>query len=67
MGKQKNTTQKIKITMTIPLDVALTLVSLLDGSIGTADDDEFVKQMQPIIAKLDRRIIKYLATQYYKL
>jgi hypothetical protein len=53
--------------MTIPLDVALTLVSLLDGSIGTADDDEFVKQMQPIIAKLDRRIIKYLATQYYKL
>lgn len=49
------------VTITMPLDIAETLHALIDGSIGTSDDDEFNRQMMPIRDKLERRINKHYA------
>lgn len=49
------------VSITIPLDIAETLHALIDGSIGTSDDDEFNRQMMPIRDKLERRINKHYA------
>jgi hypothetical protein len=65
---KKNETKPLKqpavrrsVTITIPLDIAETLHALIDGSIGTSDDDEFNRQMMPIRDKLERRINKHYA------
>lgn len=49
------------VSITMPLDIAETLHALIDGSIGTSDDDEFNRQMMPIRDKLERRINKHYA------
>ena len=52
---------KCSVSITMPLDIAETLHALIDGSIGTSDDDEFNRQMMPIRDKLERRINKHYA------
>ena len=47
------------VTITLTLDIAETLHALIDGSIGTSDDDEFNRQMIPVRDKLERRINKH--------
>ena len=49
------------VTITMPLDIAETLHALIDGSIGTSDDDEFNRQMMSVRDKLERRINKHYA------
>ena len=67
MSKEKQTKPlkqlavRRSVTITIPLDIAETLHALIDGSIGTSDDDEFNRQMMPVRDKLERRIEKHYA------
>ena len=47
------------VTISIRLDIAETLHSLIDGCIGCSDSDEFNEQMIPVRNKLERRIKKH--------
>lgn len=49
------------VTITMSLEVAETLYSLIDGGIGTSDSDEFNAEMIPLRDKLERRIKKHYA------
>jgi hypothetical protein len=49
------------VTITIPLDIAETLQGLIDGCIGSSEDDEFTKQMKVVLKKLDKSISKHYA------
>ena len=49
------------VTITIPLDVAETLLARIDSSVGTSDNDEFNKQMDVVLKKLERAISKHYA------
>ena len=65
---KKNETKTLKqpavrrsVTITIPLDVAETLLARIDSSVGTSDNDEFNKQMDVVLKKLERAISKHYA------
>ena len=49
------------VTITLPLDIAETLQSLVDGSNGSSEDDEFSNQMRVVLKKLDKAISKHYA------
>lgn len=49
------------VSITIPLDIAETLQGLIDGCIGSSEDDEFAKQMKIVLRKLDKAISKHYA------
>ena len=49
------------VTITIPLDIAETLQALIDGSIGTSDNDDFNAQMAIVLKKLDKSVSKHCA------
>ena len=49
------------VTITIPLDIAETLQALIDGSIGTSDNDDFNAQMAIVLKKLDKSVSKHYA------
>ena len=49
------------VTITIPLDIAETLQALIDGSIGTSDNDDFNAQMAFVLNKLDKSVSKHYA------
>lgn len=49
------------VTLTLPLDIAETLQALIDGSIGTSDDDDFNEQMSIVLNKLDKAVSKHYA------
>jgi hypothetical protein len=42
------------VKLLMPLHVAETLHGFIDGGIGTSEDDEFSKQMKPLIKKLEK-------------
>ncbi len=65
---KKNETKPLKqpavrrsVTITIPLDVAETLLARIDSSVGTSDNDEFNKQMDVVLKKIERAISKHYA------
>lgn len=45
-----------KITITLPVEVADTLLGLLDGCIGTSENDDFNEQMKPIVNQIKKKI-----------
>jgi len=47
------------VTIAIPLDIAETLQGLIDGCIGSSEDDEFTKQMKVVLKKLDKSVSKH--------
>ena len=48
---------KVKaITIRIPIDVAETLHALIDSSIGSSGDDDFVYEMMPVRKLLEKKI-----------
>ena len=49
------------VTITLPLDIAETLKGLVDGCNGSSEDEEFSKEMNIILKKLDRAISKHYA------
>lgn len=49
------------VTITLPLDIAETLQALIDGSIGTSDNDDFNTQMAIVLKKLDKSVSKHYA------
>lgn len=49
------------VTITLPLDIAETLQGLVDGCNGSSEDDEFSRQMNIVLKKLDRGISKHYA------
>ena len=49
------------VTITLPLDIAETVHGLIDGCVGSSDDDEFTRQMQIVLKKLDKKISKHYA------
>ena len=49
------------VTITFPLDIAETLQALIDGSIGTSDNDDFNEQMAIVLKKLDKAVSKHYA------
>ena len=52
---------KRSVTITLPLDIAETLQALIDGSIGTSDNDDFNEQMTFVLKKLDKQVSKHYA------
>lgn len=55
-GKVDITLPQEKITITIPTDIAETLVAVIDSRIGTSDDDEFNRQMHIVLKKIDKKL-----------
>ena len=55
----KQSTVRRSVTITIPLDIAETLQALIDGSIGTSDNDDFNTQMAIVLKKLDKSVSKH--------
>ena len=49
------------VTITLPLDIAETLQGLVDGCNGSSEDEEFSRQMNIVLKKLDRVISKHYA------
>lgn len=49
------------VTITITLHIAETLQALIDGSIGTSDNDDFSEQMAIVLKKLDKAVSKHYA------
>jgi len=49
------------VTITIPLHIAETLHGLIDGSMGTSEDDLFSEEMDVVRKKLDKGIDKHYA------
>lgn len=47
------------VTITIPLEIAETLHGLVDGCMGSSDDDSFNKEMDIVRKKLDKEIDKH--------
>jgi hypothetical protein len=52
---------KRSVTITIPLNIAETLQGLVDGCIGSSEDDEFSKQMKLVLKMLDKSVSKHYA------
>ena len=67
VSKKSQTKQSCKtgvrrsVTITLPLDIAETLQALIDGSIGTSDNDDFNEQMAIVLNKLDKAVSKHYA------
>lgn len=57
----RKTAVRRSVTITIPLDIAETLVAYISGGIGTSEDDEFSRQMTVVQDKLDRSMQKHYA------
>jgi hypothetical protein len=55
-GKVDITLPQEKITITIPTDIAETLVAVIDSRIGTSDDDEFNRQMHIVLKEIDKKL-----------
>lgn len=49
------------VTIKLPLDIAETLQGLIDGSNGSSEDEEFSRQMNIVLKKLDKAISKHYA------
>ena len=50
-----------RVTITLPLDIVETLQGLVDGCNGSSEDDEFSRQMNIVLKKLDKAISKHYA------
>lgn len=55
-GKVDITLPEEEITITIPTDIAETLVAVIDSRIGTSDDDEFNRQMHIVLKEIDKKL-----------
>ena len=62
MVKKKSTAIK-SVTITIPLNIAETLASYVDGALSGSYDEEFTNQFAIIAKKLERGIFKHYKPQ----
>jgi hypothetical protein len=57
----QQTSVRRSVTITIPLHIAETLHGLVDGSMGSSEDDLFSEEMDIVRKKLDKAIDKHYA------
>lgn len=55
----KTKKSKPHVTIAIPIEVAETLEGLIDGCIGTSEDDDFNYEMKIVLSQLKTNIKKY--------
>ena len=63
---KKNETKPLKqravrrsVTITIPLHIAETLDGLIDGCLGSSEDELFTEQMTIVLRKIEKGIAKH--------
>ncbi len=57
----RKTAVRRSVSITIPLEIAETLVAYISGGLGTSDDDEFSRQMKIVQDKLDKSMARHYA------